>query len=229
MELSREDERPDILMSAKDKDGINKFSRHLARRNELKSRIERRKKLLQLHDDAADELILMDDDAAVHYTVGDVFIVDDKEHIEETLEKTKAELSKDIEEYEDEQKTLHEEMTALKASLYAKFGKVSSEFVVSILFLLTFMHCADLCLFRWLPSVDNKFGRIDLYSNRVSSIEQLAVLCGSQVVLRTSAAKTMLPWVELAQREPLSRQEQMGIRGIGIWSSRRSHPSLLAA
>lgn len=125
MEINREDERPDVVMTAKDKDSINQFSRHLARRNELKVLIQRRKKLVQLHEDASDELVLMDDDAPVHYTIGDVFIVDDKEQIESTLDKTKAELNKDVEEYEEELQNLTDEMTKLKASLYTKFGKVS--------------------------------------------------------------------------------------------------------
>lgn len=124
MEINREDERPDVVMTVQDKDDINKFSRHLARRNELKVRIQRRKKLIQLHEDASDELILMDDDADVHYTIGDVFIVDDKDQIEATLDATKAELNKDVEDYEDELKAIQEDMTKLKATLYAKFGKV---------------------------------------------------------------------------------------------------------
>lgn len=125
LEIDREDERPDVVMTAKDKDNINKFSRNLARRNELKVLIERRKKLVQLHEDASDELMLMDDDAPVHYTIGDVFILDDKDQVEATLEKTKAELGKDVDGYEEELQNVADDMTKLKASLYAKFGKVS--------------------------------------------------------------------------------------------------------
>lgn len=127
-EINREDERPDVLMSSADKDDINAFSRHLARRNELKIRILRRKKLLQLHEDASDELLLIDDDENVHYTIGDVFIMDDKDQIESKLDNTKADLAKDVENYEDEMKELQDDMTKLKASLYAKFGKVCSLF-----------------------------------------------------------------------------------------------------
>lgn len=124
MELNREDERPDVVMTLQDKDSINKFSRRLARKNELIVLIDRRKKLLQVHEDAGEELLLMDDEDAVHYTIGDVFIVDEKEQIEDALDRTKAELGRDIELYEDELRTVVEEMTLLKASLYAKFGKV---------------------------------------------------------------------------------------------------------
>lgn len=133
MEINREDERPEVVMMAKDKDDINQFSRHLARRNELKLLIQRRKKLIQLHEDASDELVLMDDDSPVHYTIGDVFIVDDKEQIESTLDNTKAELNKDVEEYEEELQNLTEQMTKLKAALYTKFGKVRQRHTLPLL------------------------------------------------------------------------------------------------
>lgn len=124
MEINREDERPDIVMTAKDRDDINTFARYLARRNDLNTRIRRRQKLIQLHEDASDELILLDDDAPVHYTIGDVFIVDDKDHIEEKLDSAKDDLRKDVHGYETELKNISDAMTKLKASLYAKFGKV---------------------------------------------------------------------------------------------------------
>jgi len=124
MEINKEDERPDIVMTVSDKDSINKFSRHLARKNELKIKIAARQKLIQIHNDASDELMLQDDDAPVHHAVGDVFILDDKEQIETALERTVSELSTNIEEWEDELKTILDAMTALKAKLYAKFGKV---------------------------------------------------------------------------------------------------------
>lgn len=124
MEINREDERPGVEMTARDKNDINAFSRKLARKNELKVLVERRQKLLQLHEDASDELLLMDDDDSVHYTIGDVFIMDDKEQVEANLETTKADLAKDVQGYEEEMRSLSEEMTKLKATLYAKFGKV---------------------------------------------------------------------------------------------------------
>lgn len=130
MELNREDERPDVVMTVQDKDAINKFSKHLARRNEVRVMVERRKKLIQLHEDAADELILMDDGEDVLYTIGDVFIVDDKHHVENTLESTKAELEADIDNYDEELRTIQDEMASLKASLYAKFGKVCYNFFI---------------------------------------------------------------------------------------------------
>ena len=138
MEINKEDERPEVVMAAQDKDAINSFSRKLARKNELKVLIERRQKLAQLHEDASDELMLMDDDVPVHYTIGDVFILDDKDQVESNLEATKAELAKDIQEYEEEIRTVSNDMTKLKATLYAKFGKVCDRPLLFLLLLLRY-------------------------------------------------------------------------------------------
>lgn len=125
MELNREDERPDVVMSAKDKDDINKFASNLAKRNDLREQITRKRKLIQLHEDASDEMVIMDDDAEVFYNVGDVFIMDDKSHIESKLDKTKEDLTKEVANSEEQLESIEKEMGTLKASLYAKFGKVS--------------------------------------------------------------------------------------------------------
>lgn len=124
MEISKEDERPNVVMMARDKDDINKFASCLARRNELRVRIERRKKLIQLHEDASDELVIMDDEAEMFYNVGDVFIMDDKVQIEASLEKVKQNLDEEVAGHQKELDNIEKEMLTLKASLYAKFGKV---------------------------------------------------------------------------------------------------------
>lgn len=124
MEINREDERPDVVMTTKDKDDINKFAAHLARRNDLRSRIAQRKKLIQVHEDASDELVIMDDETQVYYNIGDVFIMDEKAHVDQTLEKTKESIAKEVGDFESELGDIEKEMTSLKSSLYAKFGKV---------------------------------------------------------------------------------------------------------
>lgn len=158
MELNRKDERPDVVMNLQDKESINRFSRRLARKNELKVLIGRRKKLLQVHDDAGDELLLMDDDETVHYTIGDIFIVDEKEQIEAALDRTKAELGRDIETYEEELRNVVEEMTLLKASLYAKFGKVRGALSSSYFFFFFLALAASL----YIPMSCYKVGGLDV-------------------------------------------------------------------
>lgn len=123
MELNKEDERPDVVMTLKDKDDINKFAGRLARRNELRARITRLKKLMQVHEDASDELLMMDDEADVYYNVGDVFIMDDKPSVECSLDETKRSVTKDISSDEDALSAIEKEMLSLKATLYAKFGR----------------------------------------------------------------------------------------------------------
>lgn len=125
MEIDREDERPNVTMNPSDKDAINKFAGFLSRRNDLRARLARRKKLVQLHEDASDELVLLDDEVPVFYNIGDVFIMDDKAQIETNVEKTKDELTSDAADYQREIDQIEKEMAKLKAKLYAKFGKVS--------------------------------------------------------------------------------------------------------
>lgn len=139
MEISREHERPGVVMAADDRDKINLFSRHLARKNDLRRRIERRNQLLQLHDDASDELVFIDDDAPVHYNIGDVFILEDKNTVEENLQHTKKQIRDDIQHYRDELRQLQNQMSALKATLYAKFGKVCALFLPTFFFSTRFL------------------------------------------------------------------------------------------
>lgn len=138
MELDRHDERPDVLMNVRDKDDINKFSAHLTRRNDLRARIARKKKLIEVHEDAADELIIMDDDDQVYYNVGDVFIMDTKTSVDTVLERTKEEVTREVAVHEDELATIESEMVTLKASLYAKFGKVRFFFFYYSIYLSSF-------------------------------------------------------------------------------------------
>lgn len=111
-------------MTASDKDKINQFSRLLARRNELRSSLARREKLHQLHIDAGDELLLLDDDARVQINVGDVFFYDDREEVEARVQETAEELRSEITDMQAKLTETVTEITQLKATLYAKFGNV---------------------------------------------------------------------------------------------------------
>jgi prefoldin subunit 4 len=123
MELERSQERPDVRMTAADKDKINRFSRLLSRRSDLTSVLARREKLRQLHEDAGDELVLVDDDERLQYNVGDVFFYDDKSEIESRIEETKSELDVEISDLRAQVEETTTEIQSLKTVLYAKFGK----------------------------------------------------------------------------------------------------------
>lgn len=110
-------------MMLEDKERINRFSRLLTARNDAKGNLERRKKLLQLHADAADEVLLLDDDAPVQLNVGDAFFFDSKTEVESRLETVQEELGAEIDSLNSQVDDLTSEISTLKAALYAKFGK----------------------------------------------------------------------------------------------------------
>lgn len=122
--LRREDERPDVVMLSVDKDRINRFARLLTQRNETRSKLAGREKLLQLHNDATDEMILLDDDAPVQYNVGDAFFFDNKADTEARVEATQGTLGTEIDSLRGQIDEISAEIGKLKATLYAKFGKV---------------------------------------------------------------------------------------------------------
>lgn len=123
MEIAREDERPEARMTVADKDDINRFSRLLTARNQSRETLARREKLRALHEDAAEELMLLDDGERVQYNVGDAFFFDGKEAVEGRVEETSASIAGEIEGLKASIEEMGGEIAKLKAKLYAKFGK----------------------------------------------------------------------------------------------------------
>ena len=79
--------------------------------------------MLQLHEDAVDELVLAEEDEQLQYNVGDVFFFDSKDHVEGVLEAAKANLERDVTETASRVDSIHSQITSLKKVLYGKFGK----------------------------------------------------------------------------------------------------------
>lgn len=123
MEIAREDERPETRMLTADKDDINRFSRLLTARNQARETLARREKLRALHEDAGEELLLLDDGERVQYNVGDAFFYDAKDAVEGRVEETAARIAGEIEALKAGIAETGGEIAALKAKLYAKFGK----------------------------------------------------------------------------------------------------------
>mmetsp|Transcript_4130 Transcript_4130/g.17302 ORF Transcript_4130/g.17302 Transcript_4130/m.17302 type:complete len:82 (+) Transcript_4130:420-665(+) len=69
--LKKEDES-EKAVTLEDQKKINQFSRLLNEKLELQSFLSVRKELLQLYEDASDELTLAEDDEKVQFAVGDV-------------------------------------------------------------------------------------------------------------------------------------------------------------
>jgi chaperonin cofactor prefoldin len=124
MELAKEDERPEVRMTTADKDAINRFSRLLVRRSTLQSKLTSRVTLRDVHNDAAEELMLLDEDAAgrVQYNVGDAFFFDSGEEVEARIEEVRERLAVEIEDVKAEITETEQEIAELKSRLYAKFG-----------------------------------------------------------------------------------------------------------
>lgn len=111
-------------MSLEDKERINRFSRLIFVRQNTSATLARREKLLQLHSDAAEELMLLDDDIPVQYNVGDSFLFDDKQSVESYLEETQSELQTEIQSLQSRLSETNAEIAHLKKILYGKFGDV---------------------------------------------------------------------------------------------------------
>lgn len=77
---------------------------------------------MELHEDAADELMLADDDEPVQYNVGDAFFFETKDFVEEEVDKAKGKLAKDVKDIESRLEAVNSEMKSIKALLYTKFG-----------------------------------------------------------------------------------------------------------
>uniref|UniRef100_A0A7S3A2U6 Prefoldin subunit 4 n=1 Tax=Rhodosorus marinus TaxID=101924 RepID=A0A7S3A2U6_9RHOD len=119
--LKKEDES-EKAVTLEDQKKINQFSRLLNEKLELQSFLSVRKELLQLYEDASDELTLAEDDEKVQFAVGDAFILTAKDEAEETVEQCKTEIVRTMEESQKEYDKRVESMTKLKTELYGKFG-----------------------------------------------------------------------------------------------------------
>lgn len=107
-----------------DQKKINMFARKNARCDELEDEIMQKKKELQNLEDAADDLMLLDEDESgpVPFLIGEVFINHSMEETEELIEKAKNKLKSEIEGLEKSCADIKSIMDDLKVKLKAKFG-----------------------------------------------------------------------------------------------------------
>ncbi|XP_011311180.1 prefoldin subunit 4 [Fopius arisanus] len=112
----------DIHISYEDQQKINRFAKQNAQMDDLKEELKIRQNDLKNLEDACDELALMDDDAKIPYRIGDLFVNQDLEKTQKTLEEAKEKKLAEISELESKCSDLKTIMTDLKAQLYAKFG-----------------------------------------------------------------------------------------------------------
>lgn len=79
---------------------------------------------MQLHEDASDEMCLLDDSETVPHAVGDVFFVDTCEQVTAIVEATKEELQQEMTNAGADIDSITARLGDLKRTLYAKFGNV---------------------------------------------------------------------------------------------------------
>lgn len=73
-------------------------------------------------EDACDEIALLDDEEKIPYLVGEVFIYQNTEDTQKSLDEAKKSTENEINEVKQEMEKLKELMNELKVHLYGKFG-----------------------------------------------------------------------------------------------------------
>ncbi|XP_071824152.1 prefoldin subunit 4-like isoform X1 [Apostichopus japonicus] len=116
------DEKEDVNITFEDQQKINKFATNTNKLTEVEDEIQSKKKQLQNLQDAADELELADEDEAVPYRVGEVFVYQTSEEALKLVEQTKQSLEGDISLLNKDADAIKEILSQLKVQLYAKFG-----------------------------------------------------------------------------------------------------------
>merc|ERR1712141_976404 len=88
-------------------------------KDDLKAKQEETK---TLEDASGDLMMLEDDDEKVPYQIGEVFVYLTQDEAQEKIETSKDNLGEAIKVVETRAQAIKDEMSGLKAQLYAKFG-----------------------------------------------------------------------------------------------------------
>ncbi|CRG89349.1 prefoldin subunit 4 [Talaromyces islandicus] len=126
--LSKDDEPAaggeDTEVRREDQDKINRFSRLHQRETVLEERLKaKQQKDKEDIDEVSTELELADEDELVPYKIGDSFVHLPLEEAQSMLSASSEEIDAEVSRLEDSLGELREELTQLKAALYARFGK----------------------------------------------------------------------------------------------------------
>jgi len=112
----------EVQITHEDQKMINAFANKNAKHNELKTAVTNKKKELQNLEDAADEMILLDDEGTVPVHVGETFMNLSMDEAQEHVESCKDDIQKAVTKLDTEIEHYKNELKELKAKLYAKFG-----------------------------------------------------------------------------------------------------------
>merc|ERR1711937_323677 len=114
---------PEIEVLREDQQRINLFGRLNNKKHFIADTIKDIKDKLSNYEDAQTEMMLLDEDEAVRYAVGDTYSHFDAERAGEMLDAEIEKLQQEMESKQEELDAVEEKMSGLKVELYAKFGK----------------------------------------------------------------------------------------------------------
>ncbi|KAJ9662734.1 hypothetical protein H2198_001183 [Neophaeococcomyces mojaviensis] len=123
--LSKEEETEttDNEVTKEDQEKINEFSRLHSRSKVIEEELEGKKKEKEDLEEVTTELELADEDELVRYRIGDTFTHLPLPTAQKLLEESGTEVDSEVSRLEDEISSMKEQMDALKAHLYARFGR----------------------------------------------------------------------------------------------------------
>ncbi|CAF1283315.1 unnamed protein product [Didymodactylos carnosus] len=116
----------EIHVDYEDQASINKFARNNSKLNELKDELElKRKELTNIQDslEALEELSILCDIKSAPILVGETFLIESADDIQQSLNTRKEKIELDIENIQKRYQTIQGLLSDLKVKLYGKFGK----------------------------------------------------------------------------------------------------------
>merc|ERR1711963_187430 len=122
MAATMKDSETDAQVTLEDQQKINKFARHNAKLQDIKEELKTKQKELENLQDAEEELLMLDDEEAIPYQIGELFVNTSTDESSGLIEKAKDTVQEEIkllESQADSHKTI---LSDLKVQLYAKFG-----------------------------------------------------------------------------------------------------------
>jgi prefoldin subunit 4 len=112
----------DVHISYDDQQKINKFANYNAKLEDFKEELRCKQNELKNLEEAADEIELLDEDSAIPFLIGEVFVSHNLSRTQELLAESKADKQKEIKDIELKCKDVQALMAELKGSLYQRFG-----------------------------------------------------------------------------------------------------------
>jgi len=113
----------DVEVRLEDQQHINTFGRMNGRLHDLEEDLKAKQAEHELLDDAANEIILADDDEPVRYAFGECYYEVTKDAADELLESQKDKIAEEVSKIEEELSSVRATLADLKTKLYGRFGK----------------------------------------------------------------------------------------------------------